>query len=425
MPLLRNISTNKIGSYYNLILLILSGESIYILTYVIARIFRPTFLDAFNLTNLQLGSLFSTYGIFALLSYFFGGLIADKFPPGKLMGIALFTTALGGLVMATFPSFFVLQILYAYWGITTIFLFWGAMIKATRIWGGDKNQGTAFGFLDAGRGVIAALIGSIGVFIFSKVLKTGSNLESTIERQEALRYVILYSSFFVTIVGFLVFHFMKSESKNKPKTNNSDLSLKNIKSVLKYKSIWLMMIIIISAYVGYKITDIYSLYAYEVMLYSETKAAEIGSLQLYLRPIVCLFFGFLADKSNSIKWIIIGFNIILIGSLIFASGIITNHLNLIFLLSLVITAVGTYAVRALYFSIFNEGKIPITVTGTAVGIISVVGYTPDIFATPIIGYLLDNYPGSLGHQYVFTMLLLFSLLGLWASINFNRNLNTQ
>ena len=374
---------------------------------------------------MQLGSLFSIYGTIALFSYFFGGLIADKFPPGKLMGIALFTTALGGLVMATFPSFFVLQILYAYWGITTIFLFWGAMIKATRLWGGDKNQGTAFGFLDAGRGVIAALIGSIGVFIFSKVLKTGSNLESTIERQEALRYVILYSSFFVTIVGFLVFHFMKSESKNKPKTNNSALSLKNIKSVLKYKSIWLMMIIIISAYVGYKITDIYSLYAYEVMLYSETKAAEIGSLQLYLRPIVCLFFGFLADKSNSIKWIIIGFNIILIGSLIFASGIITNHLNLIFLLSLVITAVGTYAVRALYFSIFNEGKIPIKVTGTAVGIISVVGYTPDIFATPIIGYLLDNYPGSLGHQYVFTMLLLFSLLGLWASINFNRNLNTQ
>ena len=198
---------------------------------------------------MQLGSLFSTYGTIAIFSYFFGGLIADKFPPGKLMGIALFTTALGGLVMATFPSFFVLQILYAYWGITTIFLFWGAMIKATRLWGGNKNQGTAFGFLDAGRGLIAALIGSTGVFIFSKVLKTGSILESTIERQEALRYVILYSSFFVTIVGFLVFHFMKSESKNKSKTNNSALSLKNIKSVLKYKSIWLMMIIIISSYV--------------------------------------------------------------------------------------------------------------------------------------------------------------------------------
>ncbi len=376
-----------------------------------------------------MGSLFSIYGTIALFSYFGGGLIADKFPPGKLMGIALFSTALGGLVMATFPSFFVLQILYAYWGITTIFLFWGAMIKATRLWGGDKNQGRAFGFLDAGRGVIAALIGSIGVLIFSKVLKNELSLESIIEKQEAFRYVILSSSFFVTIVGILVFLFMKSESinesKNESKKNNSINSLKNIKTVLKYRSIWLMMIIIISAYVGYKLTDIYSLYAFEVMFYSEIKAAEIGSLQLYLRPIVCLIFGLLADKSSSIKWIIIGFNIMLIGSLIFASGIITNHMNLIFLLSLVITAVGTYAVRALYFSIFNEGKIPIKITGTAVGIISIAGYTPDIFATPVMGYLLDNYPGPLGHQYVFMMLFLFSLLGLWASINFYRNLNTR
>ena len=376
-----------------------------------------------------MGSLFSIYGTIALFSYFGGGLIADKFPPGKLMGIALFSTALGGLVMATFPSFFVLQILYAYWGITTIFLFWGAMIKATRLWGGDKNQGRAFGFLDAGRGVIAALIGSIGVLIFSKVLKNELSLESIIEKQEAFRYVILSSSFFVTIVGILVFLFMKSESinesKNESKKNNSINSLKNIRTVLKYRSIWLMMIIIISAYVGYKLTDIYSLYAFEVMFYSEIKAAEIGSLQLYLRPIVCIIFGLLADKSSSIKWIIIGFNIMLIGSLIFASGIITNHMNLIFLLSLVITAVGTYAVRALYFSIFNEGKIPIKITGTAVGIISIAGYTPDIFATPVMGYLLDNYPGPLGHQYVFMMLFLFSLLGLWASINFYRNLNTR
>ena len=182
------------------------------------------------------------------------------------------------------------------------------------------------------------------------------------------------------------------------------------------------MIIIISAYVGYKLTDIYSLYAFEVMKYNEIKSVKVAYIQLYLRQIVCLFFGFLADKSSSIKWIIIGFNIMLLGSLIFASGIISYNMNFIFLLSLVITAVGTYAVRALYFSVFNEGCIPIKMTGTAVGIISIVGYTPDIFATPIIGYLLDNYPGPLGYQYLFMMLFLFSLLGLIASINFSKKL---
>ena len=402
--------------------MILSGESIYLLTYVLARIFRPTFLDVFNLTNLQLGSLFSIYGTIAIFSYFFGGLIADRFPPGKLMGVALVLTALGGFVMATFPSFFVLQILYAYWGVTTVYLFWGAMIKATRLWGGDKNQGKAFGLLDAGRGAIAALTGSIGVLIFSKVLKTSSDLESIINRQEAFRIVILSSSFFVIIVGISVFFLMKSELKNQPQNHILSTTLKNISSVLKFRSVWLMMIIIISAYVGYKLTDIYSLYAFEVMKYNEIKSVKVASLQLYLRTIVCLFFGFLADKSSSIKWIIIGFNIMLLGSLIFASGIISYNMNFIFLLSLVITAVGTYAVRALYFSVFNEGCIPIKMTGTAVGIISIVGYTPDIFATPIIGYLLDNYPGPLGYQYLFMMLFLFSLLGLIASINFSKKL---
>jgi MFS family permease len=133
-----------------------------------------------------------------------------------------------------------------------------------------------------------------------------------------------------------------------------------------------------------------------------------------------MLIGLLVDKTSSIRWIIIGFFIMLIGALLFASGIIIASMNIIFLLSLIITAVGTYAIRALYFAVFNEGKIPLELTGTAVGIISIIGYTPDIFATPIIGYLLDTYPGIVGHQYVFMMLVIFSILGLFASIKFSK-----
>ena len=414
------IFKNETGSFYNIILLILAGESIYILTYVLARVFRPTFLDIFDLNNFQLGSLFSIYGIVALISYLYGGVVADKYSPGKLMATALFSTALGGFVMATFPSFITLQILYAYWGFTTVFLFWGAMIKATRLWGGKKNQGKAFGFLDGGRGIVAASMGSITVFIFSLALKTKINAASILERQEAFRYVILFSSFIVIIIGFLVLYFMRTEKENDINKNNSISSIRNFKSVLKIQSVWLMMIIIMSAYVGYKLTDIYSLYASQVMLYNQIEAAEIGALQLYLRPLVCIIIGLSADKTSSVKLIIIGFGIMLIGALVFSLGIINSTMNIIFLLSLIITAVGTYAIRALYFAVFNEGKIPIEITGTAVGIISIVGYTPDIFITPIMGYLLDSYPGIVGHQYVFIMLVMFSSLGLLASIKFQK-----
>ncbi len=112
----------------------MAGESVFILPFVLSRVFRPTVLEVFGLDNLQLGLCFSVYGIIALLSYIFGGLLADKFPPRKLIAVSLWMTAFGGLVYATFPNYTILKILYGYWGFTTIFLFWAPMIKATRVW---------------------------------------------------------------------------------------------------------------------------------------------------------------------------------------------------------------------------------------------------------------------------------------------------
>ncbi len=152
--------------WYFLALLILAGESVFVLPFVLSRVFRPTVLRAFDLDNVELGLCFSVYGIVALLSYLFGGPLADKYPPRKLIALALWMTAGGGLVYATFPGFNVLQVLYAYWGFTTIFLFWAPMIKATRVWGGATSQGKAFGFLDGGRGLVGALFGIMWVFIF-------------------------------------------------------------------------------------------------------------------------------------------------------------------------------------------------------------------------------------------------------------------
>ncbi|MBT3753539.1 MAG: MFS transporter [Flavobacteriaceae bacterium] len=408
----------KKGSVLSITLLILSGELIYLLPYVLPRIFRPTFLEVFNLNNLQLGSLFSVYGIIALLSYVYGGVISDKFQPKKLMSYSLFFTSFGGLVLASYPSYFVLQILYGYWGFTTVFLFWGAMIKATRVWGGTDNQGQAFGFLDGGRGLVAASMGSLGILIFSVFLINDIELTSLTERKEAFRYVILFSSFMIFLTGLWVLFFMDSNQKDQKNNVISSNTFSNIKTVLKIQSVWLIMIIIISAYVGYRVTDIYSLYASDVMFFNQIEAANVSSLQLYLRPLVCILIAMLADKSSYIYFIIFGFVTMLIGSTIFAFGIVQLNMNFVFYLSLIIVATGTYAIRALYFSIMQEGRIPLVLTGTAVGLISVVGYTPDIFAPPIFGYFLDKYPGLLGHQYVFTILVLFSILGLLASIKF-------
>tara|TARA_R110002073_G_scaffold40547_6_gene115394 strand:+ start:54068 stop:54955 length:888 start_codon:yes stop_codon:yes gene_type:complete len=288
--------------WHFLLLLILAGESVFILPFVLPRVFRPTVLEAFELDNLQLGLCFSVYGIVALVSYLFGGPLADRFAPRKLMAIALWMTALGGLVYATFPSYNVLKILYGYWGFTTIFLFWAPMIKATRIWGGTKAQGKAFGFLDGGRGLVGALFGALGVLIFSLFIAVDISDVTIEESKFAFKQVILVSASIVALVGLLVWFFMKLDRKIEKEVSLEKISSVQIREVLRLPSVWLLMIIILCAYVGYKITDVFSLYAQDVMHYDQVASAQVGTFLLFVRPIIGVLIGILADRSQTTFW---------------------------------------------------------------------------------------------------------------------------
>jgi len=394
----------------------LAAESIYILPYVLARVFRPTFLDVFNLTNLELGGLFSIYGVVAFFSYLFGGVLADRYSPRKLLSISLIFTSLGGLIMMTYPSYLIMQLLFAYWGFTTVFIFWAPMLKATRAIGGVKMQGKTFSFLDGGRGVVASSIGLIGVLIFSILITEDVSSLTLSEKQEVFKYVIGASSLIVFIIGIVVYAYLKIELKDDEKIGN----IKSLLELAKLKSVWLISFIILCAYMGYKITDVYSLYASEVMLFDEINAARVGALQQYLRPIVCISVAFFTDKNGNINNILIGFFVMMLGSILFASGLIKVSMNILFFISLIIVATGTYAIRGLYFSILKDGKIPYILSGTAIGLISIVGYSPDIFATPLYGYLLDNFPGIRGHQYVYLILFISSIVGIYVSLKFKK-----
>ncbi|MDY8135657.1 MFS transporter [Aquimarina sp. 2201CG5-10] len=397
--------------WYFLLLLILAGESVFILPFVLSRVFRPTVLEAFNLNNLELGYCFSVYGVVALLSYLIGGPLADKFPPRKLIAVALWMTAIGGLLYATFPGYTVLKILYGYWGFTTIFLFWAPMIKATRVWGGAGSQGKAFGFLDGGRGLVGALFGALGVFIFSIFITSEVSEATVTESREAFKQVILVSSGIVAFVGLLVWFFMKLDEKTEREITLERITTSQIKEVLRLPSVWLLMIIILCAYVGYKITDVFSLYATDVMLYDKVESAQVGTFLLFVRPVVGILIGILADRSQTTFWLVIGFIVSFLGALLFALGLVTDSETFLFFMSILVVATGVYAARSLYFAVMQRGRIPLILTGTAVGLISLIGYTPDIFAGPAMGYLLENSPGIEGHRHVFWMLALFSFIG--------------
>jgi len=126
----------------------------------------------------------------------------------------------------------------------------------------------------------------------------------------------------------------------------------------------------------------------------------------------------LADKINASKIISLCFALTIISGGLIALGII-EQIIVLMIINLAIVMIGVYGIRALYFALIQEARIPIYYTGTAVGIVSVLGFTPEIFMSPWMGYLLDKNPGPEGHRNVFLVLSFFAVLGVLASLIFN------
>lgn len=408
-----------------LLALIAAGEAAFFLPFLLARVFRPTVLEVFDLTNLQLGTAYGVYGAIAMAAYFFGGPLADRFAPRKMLAIALLTTAAGGLLLLTIPTLNTLVLLYAWWGITTIALFWAPLIRATREWGGELAQGAAFGLLDGGRGLLAAVTGSIMVAVFVALLPVDPDSASLAERTAALKQVILLLLSITTATALLTWFVLPAQttttaSIQQHAEHNVRTTLRGIAQVITLPTVWLQALIILCAYVGFRSIDDFALYANEVLNMNEVDAAKLGTVSLWVRPVAAVTAGLLADRFSANRMTLLSFVFIFIGSFLLATDAFISGAATMFMLTVIGTSLGIFALRGLYFAIMKEGRIPLAVTGSAVGIVSLLGYTPDVFMGPLMGWLLDRSPGAAGHQDVFTVVAGFALLGIAASTAFGR-----
>ena len=79
----------------------------------------------------------------------------------------------------------------------------------------------------------------------------------------------------------------------------------------------------------------------------------------------------------------------------------------------------------LVFSIIRETGIPLKVAGTAIGIASLIGYTPDLFMSTLFGYWLDRFQND-GYWLIFLTLAGISVLGVFLStVVFKKNIGVK
>ena len=401
------------SKWLTILTLVFAGEMIFSLPFHVVRVFRPTVLEIFHLTNTELGDIFAIYGIMAMIAYFPGGTIADRFSARKLMSVSLLATALGGLYFAGIPNKQGLMVLFGFWGITTIFLFWAAMIKATRNWGGQMSQGKAFGLLDGGRGLMAAITATLAVFILSSFIPNSASTDLAKETQ-GLKMIIYFYSFLTLLSALLVWIFI-GDAKAPTSSGKTDL-WKQLKKVLGNHLVWLQAIIVISAYSAYKGLDYFSLYAVDVLNMSKVDAAFFMSNSSYIRVISAIAAGFIVDKLSASKVISVLFGTLIISYSILAYMLPTASTLTMIYANIIFTFMAVFGLRGVYFALLEETKTAANLTGTAVGLISVIGYTPDAFFNSITGRILDANPGAKGHQNFYLLLAAFSVLGFVATL---------
>ena len=406
--------------YLYIVILIFAGEMVFGLPFSTARFFRPTMLDVFGFTNTQLGDLFAVYGITAMLCYFPGGAIADHFSARTLLATSLIATALGGVYMATIPGPREMGILYGFWGITTIFLFWGALIRATREWGGKSEQGMAFGILEGGRGIAAALVASLMVVVLAFYMPEDARLATDEQRRVGFQMVVLGYSGVTFLAGVLAWLFIPAPRDEAVARLNP---LPNMAVVLGRPIIWMQAAVVVCAYCTYKAVDYYSLYLVEVLGMDEVEGARLMSWAAYIRPFAALFAGWVADRFDATRSIAVFFFIL---AIVYAALSVLMPESIghgAIYMNLGVSLFAVFALRGIYFALLQETRTPKHITGAAVGLISVVGYTPEIFFAPIAGRILDATPGIGGFSNLFMLLVAISAVGVVIALLLLRQLD--
>ncbi len=392
--------SEKTAKNFIAILLVASGGAIiYGLPYF-RYDYYDAYLQAYNLTNTQMGVFGSIFGVFGMISYLFGGYLADRFSIRKLLTISLIGTGLGGFLHLLPLSFGALVCLYAFWGFTSLFAFWPACVKAVRVLSSSEDQGKAFGWFEGGRGVAAAVMAPLAVIVFQLGAKR-------LDDATGMRYVIIFYSIITIMSGLLVFWKMKDENIGE----SEKLSFKGILEVLRLPAVWIIGMVTFCNYVFTLSLYYFTPYATGILGMTVTLGATLAAVKRFVSPISNVGGGYIADKVGTGNLLLVSFLAMAAGTLAILFLPLSASSTIVFIILYLVIYFFYNVNYALTWAMMGEGNVPEQYSGTAAGIIATVGYLPEIFCSLLAGILIDGYPGVTGFRYYFGFLIVMLLIG--------------
>ena len=369
-------------------------------------------LETFAITRAQLGECHSLLGVVFFLTYLPSGWLSDKLSTRWLISVSMAGTGGLALWLSTAPNFTQIKWIFIGWGLTSGLTLWGALIKGTSLLAPRDQQGRFFGLLESGRGLVEALLASIGLAVFAYFLNSmGAGTSGS------LTAVIVFYG--LVAIGFapIVFFALSASTMEAPavldRRGVSGL-LRDFKELFSNPKIWLAALIILIGYQIFWVT--YSLAGLLESVF-ELSAVTVGAItvgRLWMRPLGGALAGFIGDYFKVIPFL--GILMVIAGGLLtlLPSLPATVSVTLLFPMVLLI-GLFTYGVRGIFWATLDECDVAPSTRGLAVGLISVLAYTPDIYVPVVQSWALANWGNQLGFQIYYGLFGASSLVGFVAA----------
>lgn len=369
-------------------------------------------LETFDITRAQLGECHSIMGVIFFLTYVPSGWLSDKLPTRWLMSISMAGTGLLALWLSTVPDFAQIKLIFIGWGLTSGLTLWGALIKGTSLLAPHDQQGRFFGLLESGRGLVEALLATIGLAVFAYFLNT---LEASTSGS-LISVIWFYGLVSIGFTPILFFALRTSHMEAPPNPNRHGLTglVTDLKELLTNQKIWLAALIILIGYQIFWVT--YSLAGLLQSIF-QLSAVTVGAItvgRLWMRPLGGVLAGFIGDYFRVIPFL--GVLMLIAGGLLALLPSLPATIGATVLFPMVLLiGLFTYGVRGIFWATLDECDVSASTRGLAVGIISLLAYTPDIYVPMVQSWALANWSGQQGFQIYYGLFGASSVIGFFAA----------
>ena len=186
--------------------------------------------------------------------------------------------------------------------------------------------------------------------------------------------------------------------------------------ILKQPTIWLLCIILTAVYHIFWATIEFPSFAETGGFAMPLAAATaLGATKLWMRPFGGVFAGMLGDHIGNVRvmeWLFLAG---IVGCLYLA--LVPTTPGMAWTLWVFIFPFGllAYGLRGVFWALLYQCPVPARALGTAIGFISIMGYSSDAYIPQVSAYLQTNYETGTAYQLFFAYVAAAAAVGLGAS----------